>query len=50
MESGSGSMQGSFQVAVVDPRQPHNDASWQRTFDARIEPFTFVLPRDKNDA
>ena len=49
MECGSGSMQGSFQVAVVDPKQPHNDASWHRTFDARIAPFRFILPRDQDD-
>ena len=48
MECGSGSMQGSFQVAVVDPTQPPDDASWQRTFDARIAPFWLVLPRDQD--
>ncbi|PRW20169.1 hypothetical protein C2E21_9247 [Chlorella sorokiniana] len=44
LETPGGSMRGSFQMAVVDPKKPH--AQWLRTFDAEVAPFPFIMPGD----
>ncbi|KAI7840000.1 hypothetical protein COHA_006265 [Chlorella ohadii] len=42
LETPGGSMRGSFQMAVVDPKKPHTE--WLRTFDAEVAPFPFIMP------